>query len=114
MFNSPILDVAFGLMFSFLAISLAAGTIYEAVASVAKLRSKTLLSGIKTLVNDPTASGLVPQTSAAWLMLAGWLLSGLSALFEAPFWFDTLQQVARLKGSGPSPAEKKSGDSAAA
>jgi hypothetical protein len=59
MFNSPILDVVFGLVFSFLTVSLASGTILEAVASATKWRSNTLLSGIKTLVNDQSATGLV-------------------------------------------------------
>ena len=47
-------------------------------------------------------------------MLAGWLIVALAALFGAPFWFDMLQQFVRLKGSGPSPAEKQSGAGAAA
>jgi hypothetical protein len=55
-----------------------------------------------------------PNTTARWWNIAGWLITGLAALFGAPFWFDTLQKVVRLKGSGPSPAEKKSGDSASA
>jgi hypothetical protein len=41
------------------------------------------------------------------LRLAGWTITAFATLFGAPFWFDTLQQVVRLKGSGPSPAEKK-------
>jgi hypothetical protein len=42
-------------------------------------------------------------------MLAGWLITAVATLFGAPFWFDTLEQFVRLKGSGPSPAEKRSG-----
>lgn len=45
--------------------------------------------------------------------LFGWLVTGVAALFGAPFWFDTLQMVTRLKGTGPSPAEKMTGRSAA-
>ena len=48
--------------------------------------------------NAPNAS---PLTSAI-----GWMITAVSALFGAPFWFDTLQNLIRLKGSGPSPAEK--------
>jgi hypothetical protein len=44
----------------------------------------------------------------------GWLITSLASLFGAPFWFDTLQQVTRLKGTGPSPAEKKDDTAAAA
>jgi hypothetical protein len=36
----------------------------------------------------------------------GWVITALATLFGAPFWFDTLQQIIRLKGSGPSPVEK--------
>lgn len=45
---------------------------------------------------------------------AGWLITALSALFGAPFWFDLLQTFIRLKGSGPSPQEKVDGKGAAA
>jgi hypothetical protein len=58
MFNSTVLDVAIGLVFTFLAISLAVSAIVEAVASAMKWRSSTLLSGIKDLLNDPNFTGL--------------------------------------------------------
>ena len=38
--------------------------------------------------------------------LVGWLITAFATLFGAPFWFDSLQSVIRLKGTGPSPAEK--------
>ena len=53
-----------------------------------------------------------PNGSLAWSFL-GWLITATAALFGAPFWFDTLQSVIRLKGSGPSPADKVSGRAAA-
>jgi hypothetical protein len=46
-------------------------------------------------------------------LVAGWLITAVATLFGAPFWFDALQQIIRLKGAGPSPAEKQS-DTAAA
>ncbi|HUA36242.1 MAG TPA: hypothetical protein VMA09_21725 [Candidatus Binataceae bacterium] len=46
--------------------------------------------------------------------VAGWLITAIATLFGAPFWFDALERVVRLKGSGPSPAEKASGMGAAA
>ena len=46
------------------------------------------------------------------LGVVGWLITALATLFGAPFWFDVLQSVVRLKGSGPSPAESKSGQAA--
>lgn len=44
--------------------------------------------------------------------LLGWIITAAAALFGAPFWFDTLQSIVRLKGSGPSPAEKADGRAA--
>lgn len=58
MLNSTILDVAIGLVFTFLAMSLAVSAIVEAVASAAKWRSATLLQGVKDLLNDPRFQGL--------------------------------------------------------
>jgi hypothetical protein len=46
--------------------------------------------------------------------LFGWLITAVATLFGAPFWFDILQRAVRLKGTGPSPAEKQSGAGAAA
>ena len=48
------------------------------------------------------------------LSILGWLITALASLFGAPFWFDTLQRVTRLKGAGPSPAEKADNSAAAA
>nr|WP_294504806.1 hypothetical protein [uncultured Rhodopila sp.] len=53
MFSSTILDVAAGLIFTFLIVSLAAGAIVEAINSFFKLRSVSLIAGIKQLFNDP-------------------------------------------------------------
>src|SRR5215469_7643480 len=58
MFNSTILDVAVGLIFTFLAVSLVASAVTEALASALKWRSTTLLEGIKSLLNDPNFAGL--------------------------------------------------------
>lgn len=41
-----------------------------------------------------------------WEYFAGWIITAFATLFGAPFWFDALQRVVRLKGAGPSPAEK--------
>ena len=38
--------------------------------------------------------------------LVGWLITAFATLFGAPFWFDALQSIVRLKGAGPSPADK--------
>ncbi|MGH7118437.1 MAG: hypothetical protein ACREFP_05555, partial [Acetobacteraceae bacterium] len=58
MFNSTVLEVAAGVCFAFLAVSLATGVIVEALASVTTWRARSLLAGIKQLVNDPEFRGL--------------------------------------------------------
>lgn len=59
MFNSTVLEVALGLVFCFSAVSLIVSSINEGIASFLKLRSKYLLSGLKTLLNDPAGRQLV-------------------------------------------------------
>jgi len=44
--------------------------------------------------------------SVLYRPLLGWFITAVAALFGAPFWFDALQSIVRLKGAGPSPAEK--------
>jgi hypothetical protein len=58
MFGSAIVDVLLAVIFTFLAISLAASALTEATASVLKLRQGTLLRGVKALLNDPNFTGL--------------------------------------------------------
>jgi hypothetical protein len=43
----------------------------------------------------------------------GWFITAVAALFGAPFWFDALQSIVRLKGAGPSPEEKATNRAAA-
>jgi hypothetical protein len=45
-------------------------------------------------------------------VLLGWLVTAAATLFGAPFWFDALEKLGRVKGTGPSPAEKPSGTAA--
>jgi hypothetical protein len=58
MFNSTTFDVVFGLVSVFLAISLLTSALTEAVSTIVGLRARTLLTGIKQLLNDPNLSGL--------------------------------------------------------
>ncbi len=61
MFGSTILDVAIGVLFGFLAISLFASALVEAMNSVFGLRARTLLQGVQKLLNDPNFDGLARQ-----------------------------------------------------
>jgi hypothetical protein len=56
--NTPVLEVAIGLVFCYAAVGLIVSSINEAIASVLKLRAVTLLNGIKQLLNDPNFEGL--------------------------------------------------------
>jgi hypothetical protein len=56
--NSTVLDVALGMVFCWGAVALIASSVYEAIASVLKLRAKGLLTGVKALLNDPGFTGL--------------------------------------------------------
>jgi hypothetical protein len=51
-FNSTIFDVTFGLVSVFLAISLFTSALTEAVSTIFALRARTLLTGVKQLLND--------------------------------------------------------------
>ncbi len=53
MFGSTVLEVAIGLTFCFASVSLIVSTLVEGLASVFRLRARTLLSGVKTMLNDP-------------------------------------------------------------
>ncbi|MGB7972817.1 MAG: hypothetical protein WCF81_00415 [Roseiarcus sp.] len=44
--------------------------------------------------------------SLSYRPLLGWFITAVAALFGAPFWFDMLQSIIRLKGAGPSPDDK--------
>jgi hypothetical protein len=41
------------------------------------------------------------------LMVVGWAVTSLSSLFGAPFWFDSLQRLVNLRGTGQKPGEKR-------
>jgi hypothetical protein len=64
MFSSAVLDLAIGLIFSFLSVSLAAGTVVEAIASITKWRARTLSKGIGQLLNDPQFRGIAAELYA--------------------------------------------------
>ena len=58
MFNSTVLEVVIGLVFCYASVSIVVSSINEAIASLFKLRARTLLDGIKALLNDQAFTGL--------------------------------------------------------
>jgi hypothetical protein len=57
-FGSAILDVAVGLIFTFLVVSLVSSAATEGMASALGWRANTLLQGVKDLLNDQQFTGL--------------------------------------------------------
>jgi hypothetical protein len=64
--------------------------------------AEAVLQGLKGL---PVGWETFPPTSL--LAYFGWIATASSALFGAPFWFDLLQRIVNLRGTGPKPAEEK-------
>ena len=59
MFGSTAIDVALGVVFIFLLLSLVASTINELILSLMNMRGKELLNGLKMLLDDDNGTGLV-------------------------------------------------------
>ncbi len=58
MFGSTLLDVALGIVATFLLVSLISSAVTEAISSVLKLRHRTLRAGVQSLLNDPQFTDL--------------------------------------------------------
>jgi hypothetical protein len=109
MLNSAVLDVAIGLIFAFLAVSLAVSAIVEAIASVLSWRSKTLLKGVKDLLNDAKFEGLArgiynhalvnPQDSGTAKTVAE--LKYLPSYMDSRQFADALIDVTKITGAAP-------------
>jgi hypothetical protein len=61
MFGSNVLEVAIGVVFAFLSVSLASGTIVEGLSSIIQWRAQTLRKGVKDLFNDAKFTGLAEE-----------------------------------------------------
>jgi hypothetical protein len=61
MFGSAIIDIAIGVVFVFLLVSVIASTVNEIILSFLNMRGKELLTGLRTLLDDTDASGLVKK-----------------------------------------------------
>jgi hypothetical protein len=61
MFGSNILEVAIGIIFVYLLLSLICTALNEGIASLTDKRGRNLVGGIKNLLNDPEFTGLAQQ-----------------------------------------------------
>ena len=61
MFGSNILEVAVGVVFVYLLLSLICAVINEGIASIINQHGKILIAGIQNLLNDGALSGLALQ-----------------------------------------------------
>jgi hypothetical protein len=59
MFGSSIIDIAIGITFVFLLLSVIASALNEIILSFLNMRGRELLRGLKTLLDDDEATGLV-------------------------------------------------------
>ena len=62
----------------------------------------------------PIAGTALPNfdPSPWWLAPFGWLLTAVSALVGAPFWFDALGRLVRLRGTGEAPGRRNTAERA--
>ncbi len=107
MLINGILNLAIGLALTFGVISLVTSAITEAISSYLSLRSKTLLSGIKRLLNDPHATGLalaVYQHAALNPLGSG---AAPAAEHDWPATKGTYDAVKTLLGNMPSYVDSK-------
>ena len=89
MFNTQILDVAIGLIFVYLLLSLICSAANEVIELWLKNRAADLERGLRELLNDPQANGLVNQIYSHHL---------ISGLFEGQFNRGVLRPINRLLG----------------
>jgi hypothetical protein len=79
-----------------------------------KLRNLQLPIGWSAPPQPAPSTTEAAARSVGISVILGWLITALASLFGAPFWYDALQSFVRIKGAGPSPAEKTRGAGAAA
>ena len=74
----------------------------------------TLPADQKPMTLDSWECAKKNLTSLTRMQVFGRIFTATALTLGAPFWFDLLQKVTRLKGTGPSPKEKKEDAAAAA
>ncbi|MDM0047938.1 hypothetical protein [Variovorax sp. J22R115] len=86
------------------------------ISAGAGLEGQALSSTVETMAKLPVGwttdrlNAFDLQDARTWQQVAGWLLTALSVLFGAPFWFDALQKLVQLRGTGKKPGEGEKDD----
>jgi hypothetical protein len=98
MLNSTVLDVVLGLVFCWGAVALIASSVYEAIASLFKLRANLLMNGVKELLNDKKFKelALTVYRSALVNPRDPGTAAGAEQLTAKPSYIDPMQFAAAL------------------
>jgi hypothetical protein len=86
------------------------GVSKSSVALLASLKDAGFPFGWKTTSATDLLSAPVPLGPYLWswfVQMMGWAVTATAALFGAPFWFDLLQRLVQLRGTGPAPDQSK-------
>jgi len=67
-------------------------------------RVKNDIAIFKSTVPEGLPLGWTDKTVFNWNTILGWLATILAISLGAPFWFDILNKIANLRGTGPKPA----------
>ncbi len=110
MLGSTLIDVAIGLIISFLGVSLAASAITEAISSALSWRERNLLQGIQSLLNDRAFAGLALDLYNHALVnpLTSGTAKKLQDLEHTPAYIDSRQFALAFYETLVSKAEKRS------
>jgi hypothetical protein len=80
---------------------------HASIAAQISMPSSTTIPDFTLLKEMPIGwkvdEGLIDISSVSTFQVVGWLVTATAAQFGAPFWFDLLQQLIRLRGTGSKP-----------
>lgn len=112
MFGSTIIDVAVGVLFSFLAVSLFSSALMESINSAFGLRARTLKQGVQNLLNDQNFNGLAKQLYANALVNpmgpgAAAPSKNKPSYINADHFAQALLEAAKLTSNAPTVADLK-------
>jgi hypothetical protein len=73
-------------------------------AAIVQLPAEITTQKVQLLKIAPLPGPYAPPfTPAFWSEIAGWVLTAAAGVLGAPFWFELLQRLVNMRGSGPKP-----------